>query len=42
QGAAHTLNLRKQPGEPAKAAVAIVNVAHDEDKPLRLPLGNSG
>lgn len=30
----------QEPGDPAKAAVAIVDVAHDDNPPLRLPLGN--
>jgi NAD(P)-dependent dehydrogenase (short-subunit alcohol dehydrogenase family) len=29
-----------EPGDPARAAVAIVDVAHDETPPLRLPLGS--
>lgn len=29
-----------EPGDPARAAVAIVNIAHDTNPPLRLPLGN--
>ena len=28
-----------QPGDPAKAAAAIVSIAHMDDPPLRLPLG---
>lgn len=30
----------KEDGDPARAAVAIVDIAHDEQPPLRLPLGN--
>lgn len=30
----------KEPGDPARAAVAIVDIAHDANPPLRLPLGN--
>ncbi|WP_420365553.1 oxidoreductase [Curtobacterium sp. L3-7] len=30
----------QEPGDPAKAAVAIVDVAHDANPPQRLPLGN--
>lgn len=30
----------QEPGDPALAAVAIVDVAHDANPPLRLPLGN--
>ncbi|WP_232323672.1 oxidoreductase [Catenuloplanes japonicus] len=30
----------KEDGDPARAAVAIVDVAHDPQPPLRLPLGN--
>lgn len=33
-------NVGKEPGDPARAAVAIVDVAHDENPPQRLPLGN--
>ncbi|KPH05127.1 short-chain dehydrogenase/reductase [Rhizobium leguminosarum bv. trifolii] len=40
QRASFRQNVGNEPGDPAKAAVAIVNVAHNEDKPLRLPLGN--
>ena len=29
-----------EPGDPARAAVAIVDVAHEDNPPLRLPLGN--
>lgn len=29
-----------EPGDPALAAIAIVDVAHDANPPLRLPLGN--
>lgn len=30
----------QEPGDPAKAAIAIVDVAHDTNPPQRLPLGN--
>jgi NAD(P)-dependent dehydrogenase (short-subunit alcohol dehydrogenase family) len=30
----------QEPGDPTKAAVAIVDVAHDANPPQRLPLGN--
>lgn len=30
----------KEPGDPQRAAVAIVDIAHDSHPPLRLPLGN--
>jgi hypothetical protein len=30
----------KQPGDPAKAAAAILKALDAEDTPLRLPLGN--
>jgi NAD(P)-dependent dehydrogenase (short-subunit alcohol dehydrogenase family) len=30
----------KEPGDPARAAIAIVDVAHDANPPKRLPLGN--
>jgi NAD(P)-dependent dehydrogenase (short-subunit alcohol dehydrogenase family) len=30
----------KEPGDPALAAIAIVDVAHDANPPKRLPLGN--
>ena len=33
-------NAGKEPGDPQRAAVAIVDVAHDTRPPLRLPLGN--
>lgn len=34
-------NVCKEPGDPALAAKAIVDVAHDPTPPKRLPLGNS-
>lgn len=33
-------NVGKEPGDPARAAKAIVDVAHDAAPPKRLPLGN--
>lgn len=33
-------NVGKEPGDPARAAAAIVEVAHDAKPPARLPLGN--
>ncbi|MEN0136549.1 MAG: oxidoreductase [Rhodococcus sp. (in: high G+C Gram-positive bacteria)] len=33
-------NVGKEPGDPIRAAVAIVDVAHEENPPKRLPLGN--
>jgi NAD(P)-dependent dehydrogenase (short-subunit alcohol dehydrogenase family) len=33
-------NAGSEPGDPARAAVAIVDVAHDSAPPKRLPLGN--
>lgn len=33
-------NVGKEDGDPARAAVAIVDVAHDANPPHRLPLGN--
>jgi NAD(P)-dependent dehydrogenase (short-subunit alcohol dehydrogenase family) len=33
-------NAGKEAGDPKRAAVAIVDVAHDPNPPLRLPLGN--
>ena len=33
-------NAGKEAGDPKRAAVAIVDVAHDDAPPLRLPLGN--
>lgn len=35
-------NVGQEPGDPAKAARVIVDVAHDDHPPLRLPLGNFG
>ncbi|MEZ2129571.1 MULTISPECIES: oxidoreductase [unclassified Sinorhizobium] len=32
-------NVGKEPGDPAKAAIAIVDVAHEANPPKRLPLG---
>ena len=40
QREAFRANVGQEPGDPAKAAVAIVDVAHDVNPPLRLPLGN--
>ena len=33
-------NAGQEAGDPERAAVAIVDVAHDDAPPLRLPLGN--
>jgi NAD(P)-dependent dehydrogenase (short-subunit alcohol dehydrogenase family) len=33
-------NAGQEAGDPKRAAVAIVDVAHDDNPPLRLPLGN--
>jgi NAD(P)-dependent dehydrogenase (short-subunit alcohol dehydrogenase family) len=33
-------NAGKEAGDPRRAAVAIVDIAHDDAPPLRLPLGN--
>ena len=30
----------QQPGDPARAAAAIIAALHDDQTPLRLPLGN--
>lgn len=30
----------RQPGDPARAAAAIITALHDDETPLRLPLGN--
>ena len=35
-----TLVNRKQPGDPAKLAQAVVRLAHAEKPPVHLPLGN--